>query len=354
MRLQYQLTMNMQQYLQEKLDSIKLQSIRADEKRMLELGQIDYFIQRRLLSKSFRKNFLKPETKELIRNKILSSIQQDKPIYLIFAFGGYKNHWVEEYHPKAEWAELFHLIYITELLAPIAKVYKPGVFLEYESECEATIYHNNFTRADIDAYTTTFKMLLEFIKQYAPDNLKYNYITLPEQYDTEVFFAKVQKHIPDKVEELRKLYKDNLDEALKRPLFNLKRKGAEDLTNKSEDELKQIALKSLAFNHTFLEEDYKIRKDYFNGDERIAMVGTYCSEEENPDNWIAINSCKRSDNAFWTSRGVMLDDGKTLRPDIIGPKLYEEYLAREIVTVQAVDLGSEDLAYLNSIPVVSL
>lgn len=343
--------MTVDQFLKDELESIIVQDIQDDERKMLQLGQRKYFIEQRLLSKKFRKNFLQPETRELIKKKIALSADNDKPLYLIFAFGGYKNPWVESAYPNPEWAELFHLIYILKLLTPIAKHYEPGIFLQYESECEATIYHNNFSKEDVNSYTENFKKLLEFIKPYAPKNIEFSYITLPEQYDTDKFFEGVKTLVPERVEELRKSLGAGLKDALKRPKFNLKLDGVEDLTSKSEEELDEIALRSLAFNHLFLEEDYKIREGFFYGDERISMVGTYCSEEENPDNWIEINSCARSANAFWTSRGVLIETAEGYQMDIVGPVEYGKL--KESIKMEETQIISEVVPNMGKIPVVS-
>ncbi|KKR05801.1 MAG: hypothetical protein UT34_C0002G0308 [candidate division WS6 bacterium GW2011_GWF2_39_15] len=342
--------MDIDRYLRQELESIKSEDITQDEKKMLELGQIEYFIGQRLLSKKFRKNFLKDTTKETIKKKIAMSVKGKKPIYLIFAFGGYKNPWVKEAYPHIEWSEFFHLIYLLKLLSPIAKYYEPGVFLEYESECEATIYHNNFSKQDIDEYTSSFKKLVEFVKPYTPSNITINYITLPEQYDTKKFFEDMDKLVPAKMEDLRKTLGDGLKDSLKRPLFNLKLDGPVDLTKKTEEELNEIALRSLAFNHVYLEEDYKIREEYFNGEERISMVGTYCSEEENPDNWISINSVARSANAFWTSRGVLVKIDNGYQTDIIGPKEFED--KKNKIKWEEIKILANVINGLNKIPIV--
>ena len=340
--------MDIEIFLRSELESIIKEDISPEEQKMLDLKQMEYFIYQRLTSKKFRKKLLKPETLAIIKSKIALSVKANKPIYLIFAFDGYKNHWVTEFHPKAEWAEFFHLLYITKPLTPIAKAYGPGVFHEYESECEAGIYHNNQSKADVDAYTESFKALIEYIKPFVPKNLTFNYRTLPEQYDTKPFFERVLGMVDAKTEELREQHKDDRAEALKRSLFNLKLHGKEDLTHKTKDELNEIALRSLAFNHLFLDEDYKNRKDYFNGDERISTVGAYCSEEENPDNWMTINACARSANAYWTSRGILVTDQDGFKENIVGPKAYSE-LKPKMVDVKLFD---GVLAYLNRIPVV--
>lgn len=342
--------LDIKNYFLNKLKELSTGNISDDEKKMLSFGQMEEFIFKRISSKQFRKNKLSEETKKTLRSKISLSIKNNKPIYLIFAFGGYKNHWVEDIHPKVGWSEFFHLLYITKLLIPIAKEYKPGIYLEYESEAEAGVYHNNQSKGDVDAYTNSFKKLIEFIKPYLPENFQFNYITLPEQYDTEELFKRVGELIPQAAENLRKEFGENLGNEVKRSLFNLKLNGKEDFTNKTKDELEEIALKSLAFNHIFLDEDYKIREEYFNGEERIAMVGAYCSKEENPDNWVAINSCARSNNAFWTSIGVLFKTKDGYEEHILGPEAYMKI--KDNVKKVEINLFEDGLNYLNQLPVL--
>jgi hypothetical protein len=126
---------------------------------------------------------------------------------------------------------------------------------------------------------------------------------------------------------------------LKRSLFNLKKNGNKDYTKLSEEELNKVVLESLAFDHVFLEEDYKIREGFFNADERITTIGTYCSPGENPDNWITLNSCTRSANAFWTSRGIVFDNHGKFEHNIIGPETYSKL--EDKVTFVETDMFAE-------------
>jgi hypothetical protein len=152
------------------------------------------------LSGKFRQNNLTEKTRETIKKKIQLSMKENKPLFFIFAFGGYKNEWVKEYAPYIEWAEIFNIIYMTQLVYPLAKAYKPGVYFLYESECEAVINHDNYTKEDAEAYTTSFRKLIDFMKPYLPGNIKFDYTTLPEQYDTEALFKTVRELLPHEIE----------------------------------------------------------------------------------------------------------------------------------------------------------
>ncbi len=343
--------MTVDQYFQKRLASLKQYTLTADEEKMLQMKQLEEFIFRRITSKKFRRNKLTEATLKSLREKVHRTVQNQAPLYFIFAFGGYKNHQVTNHQPHTEWGEVFNLMFVTELLAPILGVYKPGAIYEFESEGQAVVVGNNYFQADIDTYTADFHKLIEFFKDYIPENLTYRYLTLREQYSTESLFYEVGKHVPEKMLELQKLPKEEFEHMMKRAKMNLKLNGRVDLTGLSESELDQRALESLAHNHIFLEEDYKLREHYFNGDERIPIVGTYISDAENVDNWITLNSCARSANAFWTSRGILRKQDDSFVDDIVGPTTYAEL--RDNLQTQTTSAFADVVQEMGSIEVTS-
>lgn len=325
--------MDINKFFKNRFKEVSSYELTQDEQKMLDLGQLEEFIYRKISSQKFRKNKLLPETLKHLREKIKMSIENNQPLYFIFGFGGYKNHWVDRHHPHIGWAEVFNLLHVTEILAPILKVYKPGVIFEYESEGQAVVVGNNYTQEDIDTYTEDFKSLISFAKgKFLPKNLDIRYAVLRDQYSTESLFYRVGKLVPGKMKELSKLPKKELDHMLKRARFNLKMDGREDLTKLNEKEIGQKALESLAHNNVFLDEDFVLREEYFEGGNHIPTVGAYITLEENEGNWITLSSCKRSANAFWTSRGILEEAGEGYVENILGPGKYNE--VKDLLTTQ--------------------
>jgi hypothetical protein len=344
--------MTIDQYFQSCLADLQSKvELSPDEQKMLTLGQLEEFLFKRLTSKKFRRNQLTDKTLATIRQKVHLSVSQNKPIYLIFGFGGFKNSNLLQHHPHVGWGEVFNFFYITKLLAPILQVYQPGVIFEYESENEGAEYANNYTKQDSEAYNASFKSLIKFFAPFLPENLKFRYITLSDQYDTKAMFAEVDAKLSVEIAKIRQLPAAELEHAVTRALHNLKRNGARDLTKLSEPELKELAIESLAKCYTFLEEDYRYRENYFNGEERIMTIGSYCTPAENPDNWITINSTPYTANAFWTSAGILEKSGGTYKQIIVGPKRTSE-LSTQLKTYP-VNVFSEVAPGLDKIEVLS-
>lgn len=343
---------NFDKNLKNKLENLFEYELSEKESYQIKLKQLDKFLFSKITSKKFRKNNISQDTRDTILKKINLSIKNEKPLYFIFGFGGYKNHWVDKHHPYIGWAEVFHLMYVSQLFAPILKVYKPGVIYEFESEDAAVVINNNHTQDDVNKYNESLKLIIKHLSEnYFPNNFKVRIVRMHEQYNTNEMFYQVGKKVDSEIEKLNKLPKEQRDKLVNRALFNVKQKGFKDYTSFNKSKLYKVGLESLAINHVFLEEDYNYRENYFNGDERIMLVGSYCTAEENPDNWITINSCARSNAAFWTSKGIAYKKQQTYIEDIVTIKQFETI--KDKIQNEPSNLFKDILPNLDSIEVLS-
>jgi|GEM_PF-2718104 len=343
--------MTFDNYLNEKLKNLFNYQLTLDEEKALKLGQVKQLLFKKITSNKFTKNNLREDSKKLIYKKISDSVDANKPLYLIFCFGGYKNTWVKDYHPFIDWAEVFNLIYVSNLLAPLSKIYAPGIIYEFEAEDGAVVEEDNFLQSDIDSYAKSFKDLLEhFNNTYLPSNVRFRYKRLGEQYDTVKFFEELQPLIKTKIEEFKLLPKEELDTKIKRAKFNFKINGRTDYSNLNELELREKYIESLAINSAFLEKDFGMREDYFIGTNHIPLIGAYCTDEENADNWITINSVGNRDNAFWTSKGIVIKTLDGYKFDIVPPSNFENIKSK--ITSEDSSLLSNIVPVLNSVSVI--
>ncbi len=308
--------------LKTKLNNLKNNYITSDEEKAIKLGQIKQVIFKRIISNKFTKNNLTQKTKDLIYKKVSDTVDEQKPLFFLFGYGGYKNTWINT-HPKIDWAEVFNLIYISNLLMPIAHAYKPGIRYEFEAEDSAVVEQNNFLQSDIDAYSSSFKLLTDHLNStYMPDNFQFSHTRLADHYDTKKFFEELKPSIDAKTQEFKTLPKEELEHKLKRVAFNFKINGRVDYSNATDAELEELYVRSLATNHCFLEKDFEKREEYFVGTNHIPLIGAYCGDDENADNWITINSVANRDNAFWTSKGIAIKTENNYRYDIATPTTY--------------------------------
>ncbi len=113
----------------------------------------------KLTLKKFRKAKVTEKTKLDILQKIRMSVKENKPIHLIVCLGGYKHFWNPS-APRADWAEFFNLVFMTEYVAPVLKIYPPGVILDYESEDAIMPVIDNYPEEHLDAYAGSFRELI--------------------------------------------------------------------------------------------------------------------------------------------------------------------------------------------------
>ncbi|MEK7113636.1 MAG: hypothetical protein AAB873_02300 [Patescibacteria group bacterium] len=142
------------------------------------------FIFKTIMSKKFRKFSVTPEYLPHIHQSIENSIKENSPIKFVFVFGGYKL-WRLEEAPEADWAELFSMMYYAKWLKPIAEVYKPGIWFDFSSDDVIVERLNNIPKSDTEAYAKSFNMILDFLKKYLPENMKFTMTPVSSRYTSE-------------------------------------------------------------------------------------------------------------------------------------------------------------------------
>ncbi len=231
------------------------------------------------------------------------SITENKPIYLIILFGGYKHFWNTSY-PEVDFAELFNLRMMCECVAPILAAYEPGVILDYQSE-DVIMWMDNYPESALNAYADSFKSIIKNLSKNLPNNFKISYVRAREQYDVKKLFARIEELAPKRREEWSKISKGELDLKLHRSPSNIMWKGNEDWTKLSESERQKKILESKIINETFYDADFELRGDYLCGGNHIPIVLSWGLTYENTLKWLTFGSTYASTTDFWVGRGIL-------------------------------------------------
>jgi len=150
---------------------------------------------RLLLSHKFRKYSAPDITKERIQNVVHIAVSQNKPVNICSLQGSYKL-WRLPQAPEPDWAELFMLMYYTLWLKPICALHKPGAVLDFFVDDIIMERIDNYTREEVTAYNNTLQGLMDFLKPYAPKNLKYSINTVSSYWESEeAFWSAVDKEV---------------------------------------------------------------------------------------------------------------------------------------------------------------
>ena len=90
-----------QEFIKETLSCFPSYDLSKDDKKAIEREGLSVWITNKLVRSQFRRATLKENTKAFILGQVEKSVKENKPIYIIACFGGYKHFW-NSYHPEVE------------------------------------------------------------------------------------------------------------------------------------------------------------------------------------------------------------------------------------------------------------
>ncbi len=293
--------MNFKEYILKELSSL-----RTHTDKNIDTDNVADLIYKLLMSKKFRKYSVEPSYQEHVSKVIKNSIADNEPIKLTLVFGGYKL-WRLEEAPEVDWAELFSLIYYVKWLKPIAEIYKPGVWFDFYSDDVILNRMNNIPISETDIYIQSFRQLLEFVKNYLPENLNFTLNRVGGQYKSREEFN----------QELDQLIQNLEKEVYSVPLTpkqittidsNVKlNPGQSEDANWRE----KVNLTHEAYSRV------SKRRPYYRNDQKIFVITRPIKDS------IAVGTTKRSVVKFWIGAGVVQKDGDDYAAYIYSPKQLE-------------------------------
>lgn len=304
---------------------IKLEQIPNKEER----NQLLDFLAR-LLSAKFSGSKQPDVAISLTIDKLVYCFVKHQPIIFVFGFGGYKNYNSPSF-PEVDWAELFHMKYMTTFLFPIISSYKYGVIFEYESE-EISIQFNNVPQETTDKYTSTFKKLLDYycrkVSEQNGVQINFKQVIARDLYNPQSLYNKMKEYYP----EMRKIFDELSDEEkeiwYKRAKTNFMIKGINDYSSCNDEQLKNLIIDARINNECFLAADYELRIDFWERPNAISLFGTWgkspCASPT--DGGLHLKSTASSNTDFWIGTGIfkLNEHGDILQEQILSHKQYAE------------------------------
>lgn len=287
--------MQPQEYILHRLDQLK------ESTEIPDYTDLPSVIYRLVLSKKFRKYKVDEDYESHIRSAIELNIKNGEPIKFSMVFGGYKL-WRLEESPEVDWAELFSLIYYANWVKPIAQIYKPGVWFDFYSDDAIVERMNGTPKSETEAYCRSFLELLDFIKPYLPENIRFTFSRVGDQYESESAF---QQDVDDQMELLRKGYGDSL------PTLSPEQITAIDLnvrTKPKEDHWRE----QVQFIHDGYSKVTK-RRPYYRTPDKL-VVGTRPMPGA-----LAVGTTKSSVVKFWVGVGALQNENGQFKEVILSP-----------------------------------
>lgn len=277
----------------------------------------------RLFSRKWSRKAQTEEAKEYTKEKVENILKNNLSFIFCYCFGGYKHFWTSTY-PEPDWAEIFTIKYLMEFLLPIAKTYKHGLTLEFESEEVALSLMNNVPQDGLDRYNEAFNKIIEYINTNTNYPIDLNLVLARDFYDKEELIKKMYDYIPTVEERFNQLSEEEKQIRLKRAETNILWDGVKDLTNISEEEKGKIIYDSRILNESFLDIDYELRgKEYFEQENLIPLLGTF-GFGAGGELWLHVASTSSSFVDFWTGIGILEVRENKIIHKIISKKQYDK------------------------------
>ncbi len=275
------------------------------------------------MSKKFRKYSPGPEYTAHIFSVIKLNVSKNEPIKLNLVFGAYKL-WRLEESPEADWAEVFTLIYYTKWLKPICSIYKPGVWFDFFSDDVIIEALNNVPSEDTKQYIQSFRKLLEFIKQYIPENLSFTLHRVADQYKSEEEFKK-------DLEDSNKKLKDEIGDKL--PVLTPQQAATIELNVKlkpGQDNDPKWREKVFIIHEGYTR--ISRRRPYYRTSDKIMVALTPIT------NSLAVGTTKTSVVKFWVGAGVLEKRGESYIENIFSPKqLASRHITKQEVFIKGLE-----------------
>jgi hypothetical protein len=311
------------EHLASLLDVFPSYDLSNEDQRVIEGGDKVDWVTQKILRKKFRKTRIYKETEDDIRRKVSLSIKEEKPLYFIILFGGYKHFWNPAY-PEVDWAEFFNLNFMTEYLSPLLKIHQPGVVLDYGSEDVIMTMMDNYPPKDLDAYAESFEKMIKFCARSFPENYQVNYVRTGEKYDSRKLKEKIKRRLPEKKKAWEKLPDQEKEKVLRRSQRSIMWCGEEDWSSLSEVAKAVKIVESKIIEDTFYEVEEEFLGDYFTGDNHIPIVLSWGLSDENIFHWLTLGSTYSSCVDFWIGRGVLEDRGSRFVPRVVSKEQYQQ------------------------------
>jgi len=325
--------MEAKKYLENSLKSCTKYRLTDLDKKYLEENEVDSFIYKKLTSKKFRKWAIDEDSQNRVKGAIKINMERNGPIQFTFPFGGYKL-WRLPTAPEVDWAEFFTIKYYCNYIAPILRVYKPGVKFSFSSDDLIIERMDNIPKKDTNAYFDSFVLLISEFSKYFPDNMQMEIKRVSDLYNEGELEAELSMHIA----RLKKEYPGQDEQRKKKMLqiseLNIKMDGVENWAELNEQERN----KKISMGPIYHDAQCSLvkRRAFVRGENKVVIFTTKIS------NAIAIGTTKTSITKFWTGYGVLERYSDRFKDRILSPKQLQSISKKKISTekIKLIPLGN--------------
>ena len=245
----------------------------------------------------FRFGPIDRQTEDSLRKMISSFVKENKPIRLLNACGGFKNYRIDS-APHIDWAEIFHLSFISNTLLRICEIYEPGINLEYSGDAHMSCIVDNIKREYVDTYLKEFDLAIDQFDFITPKNFRITHKHFLDFYDYDDMKIKINE-LGDKENLLGSKNHESIEKNYLRAVQNFCFDGEENLTSLSDFEKEELIKRSILKAYIWYEIDFEKRGDYF------ASFISICNLKDFPETYCVRSIRHLPCPPFWQGKGII-------------------------------------------------
>ncbi len=322
----------LQDFLSQKLTTRSSFQLSPKDQRKLKQDTVGFLIDR-ITSGKFKKNKADVETIANLQRKVQEAVKANQPLKFTFPFGGYKLHSMPSY-PSVDWAEFFTIAYYADYLSQIVEHYAPGAEFYFVSDEVIINRLNNLPQVDVDAYTESFKKLLEIFSKHFPRNIQFKFQRVRDIYDSEQeLWDELESYIPETSNNWQSFPADKKAARRTMMLLNFKFDGEKDLTKLSDTEIDKLVEDNTTLHDAYMK--LTKRRGFTRGADKIVVFTRPINDS------ITIGTTKYSAVKFWTGFGAVRKGEDRWEDLVLSPQQLQ---AKEFTTekVDLIDLPNFD------------
>lgn len=299
-----------------------------------------------IVSSKFRRTALDADSAADIRRKATVCVGRGSPIKFSVPFGAYKS-WRLRSYPDPDWAEVFNINYFLHYAVSIARVYEPGVCIQYSFNEDVMDVVSNIPPTDQQRFISIFRELLRHYEKQTSYNVSLRLVAINNFYNShEEYRKELQDNYSYNLANWNTKYPEDVREyKLESARHNLVITGVRDLSSLSAVELAEAHLRSAMWCDAV--DCLSKRREFNKYSDNIQVVLV-----RGPTLSLHLGTCETAGMHFWVGTGVAEQRLTRCLQRIVSQRQYDELESNgQVVTIPLANALSYLTPNLCRIPV---
>lgn len=272
------------------------------------------------------------KTKENVLSIIRNARNQKNDLIINIIFGAYKSENIPSSY-TANWAEIFNIRFMLQILSKIAYAYPRQITLEYILQDTYLNHFNNISLSETENYILSFLGIVDFYNGWIQKN-NLN-IRITAKRESEIIDKKIFKlRLEENVEIIKNQWNKESNSFIKNTAIERAARNYRKI-NPSQQDIFESAVFHSAYIQTCIELDIRQSKS------KILLV--HRKMRPSGELTIPYRSCSSSAVQFWIGEGCIVSNGRNTFSTILSPRRINEYRFIQRICNDEINFNNKNL-----------